>query len=211
MSTHTVTINGIDLVYDKEGSGPPLVFLHGMNASFVYWEAVVPHLLDQFTCYTLDQRGMGRSGRAADGKYSADAFVDDCVAFLDEVTGPAILVGQSMGGLVGFGTAARRPDLVHALYSEDSVPYAYVRDPLANTAPILAFLRDMREIAGRRDAENWSLARYSTAIGRLTTFGPPIADMWPPATLAFFARNAYGCDPRCYDDEEEWELESPTR
>lgn len=207
MTTYTVDVNGIGLVYEKEGSGPPLVFLHGMNASAVYWEAVVPHVLDHYTCYVLEQRGMGRSARAPNGEYSVNTFVDDCVAFLQRVSGPAILVGQSLGGLVAVAAAARRPDLVRAVYSEDSVPHAYAADPLADTSTILGFFKDMQQKALQRDAESWSVARYTHEIGRLTTFGPPLADAWPPATLAFFARNAYGCDPACYDADGELSAE----
>lgn len=199
MSTHTARINGLDLVYDLEGSGPPLVFLHGMNASAVYWEAVVPHLLDHYSCYLLEQRGMGRSARAPDGEYSVGAFVDDCVSFLETVSGPAIIVGQSLGGFVAAAAAARRAELVRAIYSEDSVPHAYAADPLADTSAILGFFQDLKAIALKRDAHAWSVARFAHEIGRLTTFGPPLADVWSPATLVFFARNAYGCDPLCYD------------
>ena len=35
MSVESVVVGGINLVYEKEGTGPPLVFLHGFNASAI--------------------------------------------------------------------------------------------------------------------------------------------------------------------------------
>lgn len=203
MSTHTVNINGIDLVYEKEGSGPPLVFIHGTNAAAIYWETVVPRLMGDYTCYSLEQRGNGRSGRAVGG-YTVDELIADCCSFLEIVSGPAVLAGQSLGGLVSFGTAARRPDLVRAIFSEDSVPHAYTSDPLVDISTYMAFFAAMNECAVRRDAEGWSVVRYAHEIGRLTVFGPPLAMLWPPATVSFFARNAFGCDPAFYDMQLTW-------
>ena len=133
MSTHTVTINGIDLVYEKDGTGPPLVFLHGGNASAVWWEHVIPYVMDKFTCFRLEQRGHGRSGRAPDGDYRYSSMVDETIGFMDQVTGQAILVGQSQGGVVAMGVAAKRPDLARGVFLEDSVPAMYAR---SNTVPV---------------------------------------------------------------------------
>lgn len=207
MSTESVKINGVDLVYEKEGSGPSIVFIHGTNAASVYWESVVPQVMGEYTCYSVEQRGNGRSGRSPDGNYTIDGLIDDCCSFVEQVSGPAVLVGQSLGGLVAFGAAARRPDLVRAIYSEDSVPHAYTRDPLVDTSVFEAFFAGMRKLAVMRDAESWSVTRYAHEIGQLTTFGPPLIQVWPPATLSFMARNAFGCDPRFYDMEAEWSTE----
>jgi pimeloyl-ACP methyl ester carboxylesterase len=207
MSTHSVNINGIDLVYEKEGSGPTVVFIHGTGASAVYWEAVVPQFMGDYTCFAIEQRGNGRSGRAANGKYTVDQLIEDACVFLDRVTGPAVLVGQSVGGAVAVGAAARRPDLVRAIFSEDSAPHAYTRDPLVDVSLFNAFFGEMRQLAIRRDLESWSVAQFAAEIGRLTVFGPPLADVWPPVTVTFFARNAYGCDPAFYETDAEWSTE----
>ncbi|HMO53159.1 MAG TPA: alpha/beta hydrolase, partial [Tepidiformaceae bacterium] len=103
MTVEAITIGGIPLVYEKEGSGPPLVFFHGGNSSAVQWEAVVPQFMGEYTCYVLEQRGHGRSGREPNADYRFAAMIEEATAFVDQVTGPAILVGQSMGGVVALG------------------------------------------------------------------------------------------------------------
>jgi pimeloyl-ACP methyl ester carboxylesterase len=107
VSVHTFTINGIDLVYEKEGSGPPLLFLHGGNTSAVYWEHIVPHFMGHYTCFVLEQRGHGRSGRSATVDYAMATLVEDCLEFVGSVVGPAVLVGHSMGGAVAMGDRGR--------------------------------------------------------------------------------------------------------
>jgi pimeloyl-ACP methyl ester carboxylesterase len=200
VSTHSVNINGIDLVYDKEGSGPPLVFLPGGNASTVYWEAVVPHFMADYTCFTLDQRGHGRSGRPTPPSYAIDAFISDCKQFMDAVTGPAILVGWSLGGLVSFGVAAERPELVRAIYAEDAIPQSAT--PGVDTLPVVTFLRQLGHLARLRESEHLSIAQHAYNIGQLTTGGIKNIDLWPPATLVFFSRFTEGTDPAFYDSLE---------
>jgi hypothetical protein len=45
MTPRHVHIDGLRLVYDDEGHGAPLVFLHGSMGSALYWEGLVPLLL----------------------------------------------------------------------------------------------------------------------------------------------------------------------
>ena len=45
--------------WSREGSGPPIVFLHGFPLSGHTWDAVILHLRDRFTCYTPDLIGLG--------------------------------------------------------------------------------------------------------------------------------------------------------
>ena len=114
MTVHSVSINSIDLKYDQEGSGKPIVFLHGARSSAVSWEAIIPHFMGDYTCFVLDQRGHGRSARLPTADYNLDAFAGECAEFLAQVTGPAVLVGHSQGGHAAFGAAVRRSDLVRS-------------------------------------------------------------------------------------------------
>ncbi len=205
MSTHTVTINGIELVYDKEGSGPAVVFLHGGNASSVCWEAVVPHFMGEYTCYVLDQRGHGRSGRSSEKRYSLDDFAADCGVFLEKVTRPAILVGHSMGGMVALASAAQCPELVRAVYSEDAVLHLNTPFGQGETVAVVALFGALQSLAVDRERERWSPVKFAHEMGKLTVFGPPLASLWPPQTLAFFARVSQGCDPVAYSaNEPDW-------
>ena len=68
--------------------------------------------------FALDQRahGKGRPGREGCPTLTKAVFVDDAISFIANVVGePAVIVGQSFGGVVAYRVAMARPDLVRAL------------------------------------------------------------------------------------------------
>ncbi len=197
MVVHTVNVNGLQLSYEKAGAGPSLLFLPGGNASTLCFEAVVPHFLRDYTCFRLDHRGHGRSERPVPPRYGLADFIDDCEQFMDEVTGPAVIVGWSLGGLIAFGLAARRPDLVRGIFSEDAVPHISAQS--ADDVPVAAFLSQLGGLARRREAEQLSVVEHAFNVGEMTTQGMKNFDLWPPALLLHFARFTEGTDPAFYD------------
>jgi pimeloyl-ACP methyl ester carboxylesterase len=97
------------------GSGPALIFAHGLGGNHLSWWQQVPHFRDRYTCVTFTHRGFAPS-REEPGGPGPDAFVDDLTALiahlgLDDVR----LVGQSMGGWTCLGYALRHPERVRAL------------------------------------------------------------------------------------------------
>lgn len=198
MSVETVNIGGIPLVYEKEGSGPPLVFLHGGNQSAIYWEAVVPYLMGDNTCYILEQRGHGRSGRSDDARYSLADYSEECASFLREVVGPAVLVGHSQGGHAAFGAARSAPDLVIGIYSEDCVPWAGAisvcrKTPLFRAFPLLG------EVARKALAEKYSTAQLAFATGQLAFGNGRWMHQQSPEMLIHAARSGFNTDPAWFD------------
>ncbi|WP_431887864.1 alpha/beta fold hydrolase [Nocardiopsis alba] len=103
---------------DFGGDGVPLIALHGTFGRASTFSATASYLAPEFRIIALDQRGHGRSDHGGD--LGSDAFVDDALALLEHLDqGPALLLGHSMGGVVAYRLAARRPDLVRALVIED--------------------------------------------------------------------------------------------
>ena len=118
--------DGQSLGYDDDGSGPPIVLLHGLSMSRMTWDRFVPDLVDRFRVVRLDQRGHGESSHAS-GTYVLDNYIADTVAFLEGVVRePSMLVGHSLGGVIAHGVAQMRPDLVRNVLLED--PPLYVVD-----------------------------------------------------------------------------------
>ena len=113
-----VAVNGTRLwVEDTGGSGPPIVFSHGLLWSTRLFEPQVASLRARYRCVAYDHRGQGRSdappGR---GPVTIEQCYEDAAALVDAlVLGPVHFVGLSMGGFVGMRLAARRPDLVRSL------------------------------------------------------------------------------------------------
>ena len=69
-------INGAELYYRIEGSGPPLLLIAGLGANAEAWGAALPFLRAHFTCIVYDSRGTGRSS-VTPGPYAIDQLADD--------------------------------------------------------------------------------------------------------------------------------------
>lgn len=95
----------VDIHYRTGGSGPPLVFLHGigMDAATVSWRHALPELADERTVYAPDLPGHGRSDKP-DRRYTTTYYLETLAALLDELDiETPILAGLSMGGALALG------------------------------------------------------------------------------------------------------------
>jgi len=103
------------------GSGVPIVLLHGLMGRARTWWRVAEWLRPYGAVYGLDARGHGNAPRV--GPWTTERFTDDVAEALRTLdAGPAVLIGHSMGGLHAWTTAARYPELVRAVVSEDFAP-----------------------------------------------------------------------------------------
>jgi pimeloyl-ACP methyl ester carboxylesterase len=102
----TVTsADGTRIAYDRHGDGPPLLLVHGSSGTRRAWDAVVPHLAEEFTLIVPDRRGRGDSG---DGdEYSLAREVEDLRVLLGAVEGDVTVFGHSFGGLLALGASER--------------------------------------------------------------------------------------------------------
>ncbi len=98
-------LGDIDVNYRTAGSGPPVVLLHGLAEDCASWNPVLGHLED-WTSYAVDLRGHGATTAGA-GRGTLEQLGDDLVAFLREVSGPARVVGYSLGGTIALEAACR--------------------------------------------------------------------------------------------------------
>jgi pimeloyl-ACP methyl ester carboxylesterase len=110
------THSGARLRYRESGagrSGPPLLFVHGAGASSAVWLGVMHRLARSRRCVAIDLPGHGRS----EGAVASIAEMRDAVggAAAHLCLGPSVLVGHSMGGLVGLAAALEWPDKVAGL------------------------------------------------------------------------------------------------
>lgn len=109
--SHFEDIEGSRVHYVDEGSGPPLILLHGNPTwSFLYRD-IVSALRDRFRCIAIDYPGFGLS-QASPGYGFTPAehadVVEQLIIRLD--LRDAILMVQDWGGPIGFAVAARHPD-----------------------------------------------------------------------------------------------------
>jgi pimeloyl-ACP methyl ester carboxylesterase len=88
--------DGTPIAYQRSGTGPPLVLVHGTLGSSRRWP-VLSMLEKQFTVYAVDRRGYGESGDASD--YAIERDFEDIAALVDAIGGEVNLLGHSYGGL----------------------------------------------------------------------------------------------------------------
>ncbi|MXV90514.1 MAG: alpha/beta fold hydrolase [Acidimicrobiia bacterium] len=104
---NSVKLGDIDVSYRRAGSGPAVVLLHGLAEDHASWNPVLGHL-GNFTVFAVDLRGHGAT-TAGVGRGTLEQLGEDLVAFLRDVSGPARVVGYSLGGTIAL-EAATRPD-----------------------------------------------------------------------------------------------------
>ena len=116
-------VPGLTLHLRDEGKpdGPPLVLLHGSNASLHTWEPWVARLGGRFRLISFDFPAHGLTGPSPDGRYDQPAYarVVDAVVHNRGLTRFA-LAGNSMGGGVAARYAADHPDRIAALILVDA-------------------------------------------------------------------------------------------
>lgn len=103
-------VNGLKLFYHKEGSGRPVILLHGNGEDHTIFDVAIKDLARSYTVYALDSRAHGKSDPVPTLTYREMA--EDVAAFIRQqgLEKPA-LVGFSDGGVVALLVALRWPDL----------------------------------------------------------------------------------------------------
>jgi 3-oxoadipate enol-lactonase len=110
-----ISVRDIDLNYREEGTGFPLVLIHGLNGDLTGWAPVVPEFARHFRTLAIDVRGHGESGKP-DQLYSIKEFSLDLREFLVKMQIPrAHILGLSMGGAIAQQFALDDPSRVRSL------------------------------------------------------------------------------------------------
>jgi 3-oxoadipate enol-lactonase len=110
------TANGIELYYERAGSGPPLLFISGTGGDLRLKPNVFDGLLPKsFDLVTYDQRGLGQSAKP-DVPYAMADYADDAAALMDGLGwDDALVMGVSFGGMVAQELVLRHPERVQRL------------------------------------------------------------------------------------------------
>lgn len=106
----------IDTFYLEEGSGDPVLLLHGSGpgvSAYANWQKTIPGLSGGFRVLAPDIVGYGATSRPDDVVYSLRTWTDHVVGFMDALgVARAAFVGNSLGGRIALDLAERFPDRV---------------------------------------------------------------------------------------------------
>ena len=105
---------GATVSYDKRGSGPPLVLVHGgFSDHETNWAFVMPLLTPRFTVHAVARRGRGETN-ATEGHGIEDEG-RDVAALVEAIGAPVFLLGHSYGAQVALAATAKLPGRVRKL------------------------------------------------------------------------------------------------
>ena len=111
----TITANGLELYYERRGSGPRLLFLNGSGATLATSAPLIWAFADCCDVVAHDQRGLGLTAIPA-GPYAMADYAADAAALLDHLEWEACrVVGVSFGGMVAQEFAVTWPERVERL------------------------------------------------------------------------------------------------
>ena len=133
-----VEVNGSKIHYIEEGSGDPILFLHGQPTSSYLWRNIIPHVSSLGRCIAPDLIGFGKSDkpdidyRFLDHASYVDGFIEKLG--LKNIT----LVVHDWGSGLGFHYAARHPENIKAL--------AFMEAILMSTPSWDVFPPDIRQV-----------------------------------------------------------------
>jgi pimeloyl-ACP methyl ester carboxylesterase len=154
-----------DLFIEKQGTGVPVVLVHGSLATGAdEWQAQRPLADNGFQLLVFDRRGYGRSAPAQGEDFLRDA--DDIIKLMGK---GAHLVGHSYGGLGVLFAAARRPDVTLSLTVLEPGAFSLgQRHPAAQ-----ALVRTVQRLWNEDlDDEEWAM-RFLRAVGSDPDALPP--------------------------------------
>lgn len=116
----TVSVNGTRLYYEELGSGPHMLFIHGMCGDASVWADQMRRLSPHFHTVAYDRRGHSRSAVSQPSSGVVELHADDAAQLILELgLAPCIVVGSSGGARIAVDLARRYPALVsRAVFSE---------------------------------------------------------------------------------------------
>ena len=192
--TGRVVVNGARLWYaewNAEGSGIPVLLLHGGYANSSYYGHLVHDLVTHgYRVIAMDSRGHGRSTRS-DAPYSYHLMAEDVIGLLEALHVPRVsLVGWSDGGTIGYDLAIHHPDALARLFAFGANADLTALNEGFDTTP--AFAAYLKRVPGEyrrlsRTPADW--ASFDAAVGKMWSTEPTftaeqLASIRTPTTVA---------------------------
>jgi len=125
-----IDVDGVNLHYKDQGSGPAILLVHGTLGDLADWDGWAELLSKRYRVLRVDMPAFGLSGQLRSGNYSADRMLSLIDAFMDQVGAERFAIaGTSYGGLVAFRYASTRVDRISSLILANSAGIEYGKRP----------------------------------------------------------------------------------
>lgn len=162
---------GATVSFERYGSGPPLVLVHGsFSDHHTNWECVKPQLAKRFAVHAVARRGRGETDASESHTLEDESM--DVVALIRSIGEPVFLLGHSYGAQVALAVASTIPEHVRKLVLYEA-PWPHIvstqtwaqLEKLAESGDweqfAVTFFRDalfvpVKELDGLRTTELWS-------------------------------------------------------
>ncbi|MGW4338427.1 alpha/beta fold hydrolase [Rhodococcus koreensis] len=164
VATSSVTLRGDR--WTPQSSHGTVLFLHGGGQTRHSWRRTAARVPQYgWTAVTMDLRGHGESDWATDGDYSTDAMVSDIVETVEQLGEKPVVVGASLGGLVGIVAEGEHQELFRGLVLVDVAP----RVEPAGAERVMAFLARHRDGFGSLEEAAAAISEYNPHRKRSAT------------------------------------------
>jgi pimeloyl-ACP methyl ester carboxylesterase len=115
IESKSIEVEGRQVQYKVVGEGEPIILVHGLSASSLWWKRNIPALSQQYRLYLVDLPGFGSSGYARH-RFVLTHAADWLLKWMEGVgLQKAHFVGHSMGGYICLWIAAHHPEKVSSL------------------------------------------------------------------------------------------------
>ena len=172
-----------NLYYEVSGSGPALLFAHGLGGNHLSWWQQVAHFAPHYTCVTFAHRGFAPSDAVPGGPDAAD-YAGDLAALIDHLKFSDVrLVAQSMGGWTMLEYAIANPGKGQGAGPELDIRHA--RSPRLRSVG----RRQVRCLARRTPKRK---SRRALANGIHPAMGAPAAARSPALHLLYQQHRRHG-------------------
>lgn len=169
--TGTLARPGSTLYYEVTGTGPAIVFAHGLGGNHMSWWQQVAHFAPRYTCVTFAHRGFAPSTAIEGGPNPAD-YADDLAALVSHLDLPDLrIVGQSMGGWTAIEYALRRPPALKGIVLAATTGSI---DPKRIREPELSMLKDWSAFGDALVPKLWAAGMHPACGARMAAEQPAL-------------------------------------
>ena len=129
-NSHFLELDGMPVHYRINGTGKPIVLIHGTGSSLHTWEEWTKILEQEFQVISLDIPGFGLTGPNKEGEYNLNYYAKFLDTFLKQIDIDTIAIaGNSLGGAIAWTYATLFPKKVKKLILVDASGYTSNKEP----------------------------------------------------------------------------------